>query len=250
MCPPKGISPKARLKTWQVTALNEPMALKAHLTCGLASSLLLVKLHLISKVIKTEYTQPYELSLHNCISRIGLGRAELIRWAEDGRCRKVENRGGLEVPLISRKWYFCCHHDIGSGLSVAPTWGRETHPACGTITSSLSSPWVQAHVAQSPPLLPTAIPRKHTLKSIMMSWSWNFLSRSSCRKTGLTSGKTQNPGTLEQRLSTFPGSRKSNSDFPISLSERRGASTFLRIAPIQDPMSSRPNFLPTVPWCL
>ena len=90
-------------------ALNEPMALKAHLTCGLASSLLLVKLHLISKVIKTEYTQPYMLSLHNCISRIGLGRAELIRWAKDGRCRKVEDNrgpGGATdlpevVPLLS-----------------------------------------------------------------------------------------------------------------------------------------------------
>lgn len=84
-------------------ALNEPMALKAHLTCGLASSLLLVKLNLISKLIKTEYTkntQLYKWLLHNCISRIGLGRAELIRWAKDGRCRKVEGNRGPDLPEV------------------------------------------------------------------------------------------------------------------------------------------------------
>lgn len=77
----------AQSKTWEVIALNEPMTLKAHLTCGLASSLLLVKLNLISKVIKTEYTKNtklYKWPLHNCISRTGLGRTELIGWAKGG----------------------------------------------------------------------------------------------------------------------------------------------------------------------
>ena len=88
------------------------MTLKAHLTCGLASSSLLVKFNLISRVIKTESTkntQLYKWPLHNCVSRIGLGRAELIGRAKGGGCRKVEaNRrpGGAPdlpeaVPLLS-----------------------------------------------------------------------------------------------------------------------------------------------------
>lgn len=94
-----------------------------------------------------------------------------------------------------------CRHGVGMLtksvlLRVSPST-QHHHPQPGEARHTLC---LSPHDPGSPL-------RKLTLKSIMMSCSWNLLSRSSCRETGLTSGRTENgnlrpqPGRLTLRLS-------------------------------------------------
>lgn len=176
---------------------------RAHASWGWATYWLFVKLNLISKIIKhTKNTQLYNSWPGQ--TELGLGRAKLIRWDEDEGCRKgsgyITTAGpgqeGLEVPLCSQEWTSAvtmvqtqgkCHLSLWK-WSLPTIWCHHPKPR---ETRTLCFPYAQAHKAHGPPLPSTTMLRKHTLKSIMMSWSWNLLSRSNCRETGFTSGRTK-----------------------------------------------------------
>lgn len=117
-----------------------------------------------------------------------LGRLELIRWVEGGEwerkriCNHCTTKiGSLEVPLFTQDQVLCCHHDIGSWWVLPQP--RETRTLCFPMAPCPYGPGAT--------LLSAATPRRHTWNSIMTSWSWNLLSRSSCRETGFTSGRTK-----------------------------------------------------------
>lgn len=136
--------------------------------------------------------------------------AESVRGAGGkGPARKwiynhfMAEMGSLEFSL---EWGLCCHHNIGSGqvsLSLGKggplsMWCHQPSPG----RQELCTPHESARITHGPSPIPCH-PRKRTLKSTRMSWSWNLLSRSSCRDTGFTSGRTKRrnfrPGTLHLR---------------------------------------------------
>lgn len=131
-----------------------------------------------------------------------------------------------------RKWIYnpCMAHGVDREPGVAPRMGpllspryrlraSVVQPRGGRPTQhvvpSAQLPMSQLASARVPSLIPRH-PGKRTLKSIMMSWSWNLLSRSSCRETGFTSARTKRrnfrPGHLHllslKKVLDHPSSRK------------------------------------------
>lgn len=172
-------------------------------------------------------------------------------------CRKVEDNSGPGgapdfpevVPLLS-PWYRLRVKPCPNIGKVRSVWYHHHQPA---DTRTQGSPWGQAHLAQSPPSLIHCHTQEAHLKIHRDVLKLEFPVQVQLQKDGAHIWKDTKARNFRAETIYLPRLREIRNpltDFPISLSKRRGTSTFLLTSPIQDPMSSRPHFLPTVTWCL